>query len=116
MEKNVVTQAVGHQRVVLVVGLEGTPVVVELLGTKHKYRLVAVLIILDNRKCRDGLTETYGVGKDAAIILFKFVDESKCSIFLEVVEFVPDDAILESRSSLGKTSSLISSRNSLKIL
>ena len=29
MEKNVITQAVSHQRIVLVVGLEGVPVVVE---------------------------------------------------------------------------------------
>ena len=102
MEKNVVTQAVGHQRIILVIGLEGTPVVVEFFGTKHKYRLVAVLVILDNRKCREGLTETYGIGKDAAIILFELIDDSKCSIFLEVVEFVPDDAILESRSLIGQ--------------
>ena len=98
MEKNVITQTVCYQRIVLVVGLEGTPVVVEFLGTKHKYRLVAVLVILDNRKCREGFTETYGVGKDASIILFEFIDDGKCSIFLEIVELVPDDTVLESCS------------------
>ena len=85
MEKNVITQAVCHQRIVLVVGLEGAPVVIELLGTKHKHGLVAVLVILDDRKCREGFTETYGVGKDAAIIFFEFIDDGKGSIFLEIV-------------------------------
>ena len=37
MEKNVITQAVSHQRIVFVVGLEGVPVVIEFLGTKYKH-------------------------------------------------------------------------------
>ena len=85
MEKNVVTQTICHQRIVLVVGLEGTPVVVEFLGTKHKYRLIAVLVILDDRKSGEGFTETYGVGKDAAVILLEFIDDGKCSIFLKII-------------------------------
>ena len=85
MEKNVITQAVSHQRIVLVVGLEGVPVVIELLWTKHKHGFVAVLVILDDRKCGEGFAETNGVGKDAAIILFEFVDDGKSSIALEVI-------------------------------
>ena len=85
MEENVITQAVSHQRIVLVVGLEGVPVVIELLWTKHKHGFVAVLVILDDRKCGEGFAETNGVGKDAAIILFEFVDDGKSSIALEVI-------------------------------
>ena len=85
MEKNVITQAVCHQRIVFVVGLEGVPVVIELLWTKHKHGFVAVLVILDDRKSGEGFAETNGVGKDAAIILFEFVDDGKSSISLEVI-------------------------------
>ena len=102
MEKNVITQTVCHQRIVLVVGLEGTPVVVEFLGTKHKHGLVAVFVIFDDWKCSEGFAETYGIGKDAAIILFEFIDDGKCSILLEIVKLVPNDAVLESRSLIGQ--------------
>ena len=102
MEKNVITQAVSHQRIVLVVGLEGVPVVIELLWTKHKHGFVAVLVILDDRKCGEGFAETNGVGKYAAIVLFEFVDDGKSSIALEVIELVPCYTVLESCSLIGQ--------------
>ena len=95
MKENVITQTVGHQRIILVIGLEGAPVVVKLLRTEHKYRLVAVLVVLDHTQSRKGLAQAHRVGKDAPVILFEFVDDSQGCILLEVVELVPYNTFTE---------------------
>lgn len=50
MEKHIVVQAVGRNRVVDVVVLVGVPVLGELFRAKDEDGLVAVLIVLDDGK------------------------------------------------------------------
>ena len=102
MKQYIISQTVACNRVVLIVGPERLPVVVQLLGAKHQYALVAVLVILDNGKGGERLTQAYGVGKDAAVILFELVDDGQGGILLEVIEFVPYDALLETRALVGQ--------------
>ena len=102
MKEYIITQSVLYQRVILVVRLEGAPVIIEFLRTEHKHRLVSVLVVFDNAQSSKGLTQTYRVSKDAAIVLFKFVDDGKGSILLEVIKFVPDDTVLKTSSLIGQ--------------
>ena len=85
MEQYIVAQTVACNRVVLIVGTERLPVVVQLLWAKHKHTLVTVLVILNNSKGCESLAKTYTISKDAAVVLLQFVDDGKGSIFLEIV-------------------------------
>ena len=98
MEEHIVTQTVFRYRVVQVITLVSNPVVVELLGTKHQHRLVAVLVILDDRQCREGLTQTHTIRQDTTVVLLQLVDNGQASILLEIIEFVPYLAFLETCS------------------
>ena len=102
MEENIVTQAVFGYGIVQIVALIGNPVVIELLRTKYQHRLIAVLIILDDRKSCKGLTQTYTIGKDTTVVLLQLIDDGKASIFLEVIELIPNLAFLESSSLFGQ--------------
>ena len=89
MEQHIIAQAVFLKRIVPVVALVSVPVVVEFLRTEHKHRLVPVLVILNDTQSRECLSETDRVGKNTAVVCFKLIDDGKCRILLEVVEFVP---------------------------
>ena len=102
MEEDVVAQAVVSNGIVLVVGTEGLPIVVQFLRTEHKHRLIAVFIIFHHRQRSKGLAQSHTVGKDAAVISFQFVDDGKRCILLEVIEFVPDDAVLKTSAFIGQ--------------
>ena len=98
MEQHIVTQAVARYRVVDIVATIGNPIIVQLLRAQHKNGLISVLLVFDNGQCCEGLTQTDGIGKDTAIKLLQLVDDSEASILLEVIEFIPYNAILETRS------------------
>ena len=66
--------------------------------TENKHRFVSVLIILDDCQCGEGLTETYAVCQNAAIVFFEFADDGKHSVALKVVKHSPYFAFLESSS------------------
>ena len=102
VEKHIVAQAVFLQRVVLVVALVGIPVVVQLLRAQDENGLIAVLVVLDDRKGGEGLSETYAVREDTAVVGFQLVDDGQCGILLEVVELVPYLRGLETRGFVGQ--------------
>ena len=85
MEENVVAQTVASYRIVLVIGTESNPVLIQLLRAKHQHTLVAVLIILDDGKRCKGLSQSHTVGKNTAIVFLQLVDDGECCILLEVV-------------------------------
>ena len=85
MVENMIVEAVAQQRIIFIRTLERVPVVIEFLRAKNKNTLVARLVILDYRKRCKGLAETHGVGKDAAVILFEFVDDGERCVALEIV-------------------------------
>ena len=68
MEEDVVAQTVASYRIVLVIGTEGNPVLIQLFRAKHQYTLVAVFVILDDGKCSKGLSQSHTVGKNTAIV------------------------------------------------
>ena len=102
MIQNVVTKSIAGDGVIYVIILICIPVVCEFLGAKNKHRLVAVLVIFYNGKCGEGFTKTDTIGKDTAVVLFKFVNDSKNSVFLEVVEHTPNLAVLETCRFIGE--------------
>ena len=85
MVENMIVEAVTQQRIIFIRTLERVPVVIEFLRAKHENTLVPRLVILDYRECGKGLAETYGVGKDAAVIFFQLVDDGESRITLEIV-------------------------------
>ena len=85
MEEDVVAQTVASYRIVLVIGTEGNPVLIQLFRAKHQYTLVAVFVILDDGKCSKGLSQSHTVGKNTAVVFLQLVDDSECRILLEVV-------------------------------
>ena len=101
MEQNVVAQTVGGNRIVLVIGSESLPVFIQFLGAQYKHGLVAVLVIFDNCKCRECLSQTYTVRQDTTVVFLQFVDDGKSGIALEIVEFVPNETVLESGTYVG---------------
>ena len=85
MEEDVVAQTVASYRIVLVIGTESNPVLIQLFRAKHQHTLVAVLIILDDGKRCKGLSQSHTVGKNTAIVFLQLVDDGECRILLEVV-------------------------------
>lgn len=74
------------------------PVLGQLFRTKYENIFVAAFVILDDRKCRKCFTETNAVCKNATVVLFKFIDNCKSSIFLEVEQLISDYAVFKTSS------------------
>ena len=102
MEKDVVSEPVLGNRIIHIIASVGNPVIIQLLRAEHQHRLVPVLIILDDRKRRESLTETHAVGKNTSVEFLKFIDDGKSSILLKVVEFIPHLAGLETSRFIRK--------------
>ena len=102
MEKNVVTQTVCGNGVVYIIIFIGVPVVGQLLGAENQNVLVPILVILNNRQSREGLTETDTISQDAAIELFQLIDDCQGCIFLIVKEQIPNLALLKAGSLIGQ--------------
>ena len=90
MGKHVVVEAVGGEDVGREVGVVVRPVLGELLRAQHQYRLVAQLVVLDNCERSERLSQTNGVGEDAAVVGFQLVDDARRCVALEVVQALPD--------------------------
>ena len=69
MVQHIIAQPVTSDGVVDIVGLIGHPVITELLGTQHQHTEIAVLIVFDDRQCRERLAQADAVCKNTAVIL-----------------------------------------------
>ena len=98
MEQNIVVQPVRCNRVIDIVVLVCIPVFSQLLRAKHQHRLVSIFVILYNCQRSECFTKTDAISKDAAVVLFQFVDDGKHGIPLEIVQHTPDFALLETSS------------------
>ena len=102
MEQHIVAETVRRNGIVDVVSLVGVPVLRQFLGTEYQNRLVAVLVILYHSKSGKGLAEAHAVRKDTAVVFFQFIDNGESRIPLEIVEHIPNTALLESCGLIGK--------------
>ena len=96
MEKNIITKPVICDRVVFIISFVNIPVVCKFFRTKHQNPIIAAFKIFNHRKCRECFSKTNAVGKNTAVVLFKFIDYRKAGILLEVIKFFPDCTLLES--------------------
>ena len=95
MEKNIVAESVCSDGIVDVVIFICIPVFCQLLRAKYKDRFISVFIVFNDSESRESFTKTDTVSQNAAVVLFEFVDNGKRCIFLEVVELIPDFAVLK---------------------
>ena len=95
MEQNIVTQPVRGDGVVGVVRFIGDPVFPQLLRAENKHGFVAVLVVFDHRQRGKGLAETDAVRQDTAVVFFQLVDDCKHGVTLEIIEHVPNLALLK---------------------
>ena len=100
--EDIVAQAILGQRIVAVVLLVGVPVFRQLFGAEHQDRFVAALVILDHGQRREGFAEANAVGQNAAVVFFQLVDDGEGRVFLEVVQHIPDFAVLEAGGLIGQ--------------
>ena len=97
MVENIVAQTVLGQRIIDKIAAIGEPIFCKLLGAEHQYIFVAFLIVFDDRERGEGLAETDTVRQYTATVHFQLVDDGKRSIFLEIVQFSPYNAVFKSR-------------------
>src|SRR5699024_9140677 len=98
MEQNIITQTVCSNRVIYIIALVCIPVFAKLFRAENKDRLVSVFIVFNHGKSSEGFSQTNTVCKNTSIIFFKFVDDSQNCIALEVVQQLPNLAILKPSS------------------
>ena len=97
MVQYVVIKTVSGEQVALVVDRVHSPVVTQLFRTKYKHPIIAQFVVFDDSQSFKGFTQTHAVGNDAAVVLFELVYCTQHTIFLEFVEFVPDQGIFKAR-------------------
>ena len=73
--QHIIAQPVTGDGVVDIVGFIGHPVITELLGTQHQHTEIAVLIVFDDRQCRERLAQADAVCKNTAVILLQLADD-----------------------------------------
>ena len=95
MVEHVVAQAIGGDGVVDVVLFVCEPVVGKALGAEHEHVAVEQLIVLNDREGSERLAQADAVCEDAAVVGLELVDNGKRCVLLEIVEQVPDFALLE---------------------
>ena len=96
MVEDIIAEPISSQRVVYQIPAIGHPVLRELLWAEDKYVLIPAFVIFDDRKRSESFTKTDTVRQNAAVILLQLIDDFKSSILLEIVELIPDHAVLES--------------------
>ena len=96
MIEDIIAKTICGQRVVDQIPTIRHPVFRELLRAEDEDILIPAFVVFDDSECCESLAKADTVCKDAAIILLQLVDDTECCILLEVVEFIPDHAILES--------------------
>ena len=102
MKQDIIIQAICSNRIIDVVVLICIPVFGQLLRTENKDRFIAILIVFYDSQCSEGFTKTNTIRKDAAVVLFKLIDNRKHSISLEIIEHAPDFALLKSSCFIGQ--------------
>ena len=103
---DVVSQPVGGNGIIHVVSFIRVPVGGQLLGAQYQHRLVAALVVFDDGQRCEGLAQTDAVGEDAAVELLQLVDDRQHSVPLEVVQPVPNLALLEAGGLIGPKPSI----------
>ena len=101
MKQHIIIQPVGGNGIVDIVVLIGIPVLRQLFGAENKYRLVPVFIIFYHGKGSKGFAQTNAVCQNTAVILLQLVNDGKNGIPLEVIEHIPDLALLEPGRLIG---------------
>ena len=102
MKQNIITETIPCDRVVEIIAFVGIPVSRELLRAQYEDSFVAVFIILDHRKSREGLTETDAVSENTTVVFFQLIDDCETSLTLEVIQHLPDLALLEAGGFVGQ--------------
>ena len=102
MIEHVIAQAVLRYRVVDVISLIRRPVFRQLLGAQYQHGSVAVFIVLDDRKRREGLSQSHAVRQYAAVVLFQLIDDGQRRVLLKTIEHVPYLGLLEARQIVGQ--------------
>ncbi len=102
VKKHIIAESIGYKRVVHIVAVIGFPVVMQLLGTKHQHIAVAPLVILDDGKGCEGFTQTHAIGENTTVVFLQLVDDGQGRIALEIIEFVPNYALLEASGLVGQ--------------
>jgi hypothetical protein len=96
--EHVVVEAIGGENVGREVGVVVRPILGELLRAQHEHGLVAQLVVLDDGKRGERLSQTNGVGEDAAVVGLQLVDDARRCVALEVVEALPNLRLLVARA------------------
>ena len=102
MIQNVIPKPVCGKWIVNEVSAIGHPVLRQLFRTENEDILIATLVVFDNSKRSESLAKTNAVRKNAAVVLFQFIDNSKGGIFLKVEQLVPNNAVLKACSLIWK--------------
>ena len=101
MEENVKTDTVFIKNVRRLIALILCPILLQPFRTQNKNRLIAKRIILHHRKRRKCFTEPHAVRQNATVVAFQLIDNAHRTVFLEIVQFIPDDAVFETRRLVG---------------
>ena len=102
MKQNIIIQTIRSNRVINIVVFIGIPVFGQLLWTKNKDRFITIFIIFHDSQRGKSFTKTNTVRKDAAVIVFKLINNRKYSIPLEIIEHTPDFTLLKSSCFIGQ--------------
>ena len=102
MAKDVIAESVFRKDVGDQVAFIRQPIVCELLRAEDEHRAIPQLVIFDHGQRCKGLPETNAVGQDAAIVGLQLVNDSSCSVLLEIKQFVPHQTILIARAIIGE--------------
>ena len=96
MKQHIIIQSIRSDGIIDVVILISIPVLCQLLRTENQNRFIPVFVVLHDRQCSECFTQTDAIREDAAVVLFKLIDNRKHGISLEIIEHTPDFALLES--------------------
>ena len=102
MEQHVITKPVRGDGIVGVVVFVGVPVLRQLLRAEHQDVFVAVFVVFDDRQGGEGFAEANAVRQNAAVVFFQLVNQPQGSVPLEVIEQIPDFALLETGGLIGE--------------
>ena len=95
MVEHGIIQAVFCDGVIDVVSFIGIPVLAELFRAEDEDGFVSILVVFDDGERSECLTEPDTVSQDSSIVFLELIDDCKYSVFLKIVEHLPDLTLLE---------------------
>ena len=102
MSKDIVGKTILTEKVSGVVRVIVRPILRQFLRTQDQHRFVAQLVILNDGKCCECLTQTNRVCQNTATIGLKFVNYACRSVMLEVIQAFPDLGFLVAGAVVGQ--------------